>query len=148
MHARGWLLVVVTGLLTGCATYQPRPLEPSRSEATFRGRSLSDPGLRAFAEAHRGNRAGDWPPKAWDLESLVLVAFYYHPDLEVARARVSVAEAGIRTAGARPNPRIGLGPTYNASALSAISPWIWDSTSTFRSRPPASAETGSRGPSS
>jgi len=126
MHARGWLLVVVAvaGLLTGCATYQPRPLEPSRSETTFRSRSLWDPGLRAFAEAHRGDLAGAWPPQAWDLESLVLVAFYYHPALEVARARVSVAEAGIRTAGARPNPRIGLAPTYNASALSGISPWI------------------------
>ena len=122
MSARGWLLVLLAASLAGCATYHARPLDPSGSEAAFRSRSLSDPGLRAFAEAHRSG--GSWPPETWNLEDLALVAFYYQPDLEVARARVSVAEAGIRTAGARPNPRIGVAPTFNTSALSGVSPWI------------------------
>ncbi|MBI3628519.1 MAG: hypothetical protein HY217_02860, partial [Candidatus Rokubacteria bacterium] len=38
--AKGWPALVVAGLLAGCAVFQPRPIEPAKVEAEFRGRSL------------------------------------------------------------------------------------------------------------
>lgn len=51
---------------------------------------------------------------------LTLAAIYYHRDLGVARAGVDVAEAGLTTAGTRPNPSIAIAPTY---ATGVPSPW-------------------------
>ncbi len=55
---------------------------------------------------------------------LTLAAFYYHPDLDVARAKWGLAKAGVITAGQRPNPDVGFTPEYNTSATRGISPWI------------------------
>ena len=33
-------------VLTGCATYEPRPIEPARTATRLEARSLDDPGLR------------------------------------------------------------------------------------------------------
>jgi len=55
---------------------------------------------------------------------LTLAAFYYQPDLDVARAKWEVAEAGVITAGGRPNPSVGFTPQYNVNAAGGISPWI------------------------
>jgi outer membrane protein TolC len=55
-----------------------------------------------------------------------LTGYYYSPDLEVARTQVAVAEAGIRAAGARINPSLGLQAGYNRNPEShfeyAVSP--------------------------
>ena len=75
----------------GCASPEPRPLDPQRSEAEFRARTLEDPGLRRFIEANPGATATPFPPASWDLGMLTLAAFYYQPDLDLARARHEVA---------------------------------------------------------
>jgi outer membrane protein TolC len=59
----------------------------------------------------------------WDFDTLTLAAFYYHPDLAVARAQWNVARAGIKTAGGRPNPTLTLTPGYNTTH-SLPSPWM------------------------
>ena len=46
----------------------------------------------------------DWPRKAWDFEMLNLAALYYHPSLDVARAQIRLAEAGMRTVNSLPSP--------------------------------------------
>ncbi len=56
-----------------------------------------------------------------------MVAFYYHPDLDVARATRGVAPAGIGTAGGRLNPTLGVAPAYNFNHINAqpgLSPWL------------------------
>lgn len=65
-----------------------------------------------------------WPPESWNLELLTQAAFYYHPDLDVARARWAVAEAGVITAGHRPNPSAGLSPIYVSNATGNTLPWV------------------------
>jgi outer membrane protein TolC len=60
---------------------------------------------------------------SWDFTNLVLAAFYYHSDLDVARAQWAVAEAAKITAGERPNPTLNLTPGYNTTTLTP-SPWI------------------------
>jgi cobalt-zinc-cadmium efflux system outer membrane protein len=138
--ASGVVVVVGLCLLTGCAQYEAKPLSPDRTAAQFEARTLDDPGLRKFIEQNRrqvvssqstvpssaptDNRqlsTGNW---IWDFDTLTLVALYYHPSLDVARAQWAVAQAGIRTAGQRPNPAVDLAPQYTTNSPSGESPWV------------------------
>ena len=67
--------LVLATLLAGCVAYHPNPIDAPQVEAGFRARTLSDPGLRAYVEANRPAEAGAFPPPAWDLATLTLVAF-------------------------------------------------------------------------
>ena len=87
-------------------------------------RRLDDDGLKKFLETNLGRELENWPLKSWDLKTLSPAAFYFHPSLDVARAQWRVAEAGMRTAGGRPNPMLGLTPGYDFSAANGLSPWI------------------------
>jgi outer membrane protein TolC len=86
-------------------------------------RSLTNTALKTFLEKNLHRELADWPASSWDSEMLTLAAFYYHPDLAVARAQWNVAQAGIKTAGGRPNPSLSLVPGF-ASPLSQATPWI------------------------
>jgi cobalt-zinc-cadmium efflux system outer membrane protein len=109
--------------LGACIHYQAQPIDPAQTAQAFAARSLDDPGLRAFVEASVEPPPETWPPPAWDLQALTLAAFYFHPDLDVARARWSVAQAGRATAGERPNPSVTGGPGYNTTTRSPT-PWV------------------------
>ncbi len=52
------------------------------------------------------------------------MAFYFHPDLEVARAQWLVAQGGVKTAGARPNPSVTVNPAYDTQIPGNFSPWL------------------------
>lgn len=54
---------------------------------------------------------------------MTMAGLFYNPDLAVAEAKLKVASAAIITAGERPNPSIGLGPAYTASASPSFAPW-------------------------
>lgn len=117
------LICVLTLLITGCVSFHPKPLSPSETASAFEARTLDNPGLKAFLEANLHHELTPWPLKSWDFSMLTLAAFYYHPDLDVARAKWGVAEAVVITAGGRPNPGLGLSPQFNADAAAGISPW-------------------------
>ncbi|MCX5644178.1 MAG: TolC family protein [Phycisphaerae bacterium] len=108
--------------LAGCAHFEAKPLSPEPTAAQFEARTLDDPGLRRYIEGNGFSTAKEWPRPSWDLPALTLAAFYYHPDMEVARAKLAGAEAAILTAGARPNPTAAFSPTTNADA-GGLSPW-------------------------
>jgi outer membrane protein TolC len=107
-------LLGVALCLGTCIRYHPKELLPEKTLTDFQQRSLDSRELRDFFKAN-GQTPG-WPITSWDLHSLTLVSFFYHPDLDVARARWAVAEAGRITAGERPNPDLGLTIEYNSSA--------------------------------
>ncbi len=107
--------ILGTVVLAGCAHYQPRPLAPENSAAQLESRRLDDTGLKKFLAENSGGMK-------WDLNSLTLAAFYFHPNLAVARAQWQLAEAGVKTAGGRPNPTLSVTPTYNSSTF-VPSPW-------------------------
>ncbi len=113
--------VIFAACLGACVTFRSQPIDPSRTEALFRERTLADPGLRAYLET-RQLTSSEWPPRELDLQALILIGFYFHPDLEIARARVARAEAGIVTAAGRPNPSIDLGAGYSDAPES---PWLY-----------------------
>jgi outer membrane protein, heavy metal efflux system len=121
--ANGLYGALAAGLLTGCVHFQAKPIVATDSLAAFETRTLDAPGLQRFFEANHEA----WPPptKPWDFKALTLAAFYYHPDLDLARAGAAVAQAGIATAGERPNPSVTFAPGFNASTpLGLLTPWI------------------------
>lgn len=116
--------------LAGCATHKYRvaPISPPGAATKFEGRTLDDPAFRDFIQRNVGHDLEGWPPKTWDPPMLTLAALYYHSDMAVARAGVKVAEAGVITAGARPNPSISVVPGVSSSPESL---WIFSITPSF-----------------
>ena len=119
-----WPLIFGIALLAGCAHFKSQPLSPEKTAAQLDSRRLDDAGLKKFVEQNLGRPLTDWPKTNWDLPELTLVAFYFHPDLEVARAQWLVATAGLKTAGARPNPSVSVAPAYDSQIPGNYSPWL------------------------
>ena len=121
---QAWLGLCVAAAAAGCAHYQPQPLSPAQTAAEFEHRRLHSPGLNDFLAQQLGQPPAQWPLEQWDLNSLTLAAFFFHPDLAVAREQWRVARAGALTAGARPNPSVSFSPSYDTQIPDNPSPWI------------------------
>ncbi|OJY58431.1 TolC family protein [Thiobacillus sp. 0-1251] len=117
------LPITLLVLLTGCASYTAKPLDPGGQQTALEARRLDAPQVRQFVERSLGHELAPWPPKAWDLDALTLAAYSFHPDLDRAQAQQLVAEAAIVTAGARPNPTAGVSFQRNMDAPAGQSPW-------------------------
>ena len=122
MKFRPFIFAIV--LLPGCAHFQPQPLEPEKTAAQLESHRLDDAGLQKFLEQNLGHELHAWPQTSWNLQSLTLAAFYFHPSLEVARDEWLVAQAGLKTAGARPNPSVSVTPGYDSQIPGNYSPWL------------------------
>lgn len=124
----GWafMLILAGVLLPGCVHYKAKPLDAAGGLEALYERSLSDPGLQKFIETKMSGAILQWPPATWDLQRLTLAAFYFNPELDVARAKLAEAEAARITAGERSNPALSFSSGYNASTPSGVgvSPWI------------------------
>src|SRR5665213_1217251 len=105
-------------LVTGCARYKYRaaPISPLALAASLQARSLDDPDLRSWMKQAANYQPPSWPLESWDLNALTLAAFYFNPDLDVARANAAAADAAIKTAAMKPNPSVGVGPGYESGA--------------------------------
>jgi outer membrane protein TolC len=119
--AVGALAVASTLGLAGCAHFHDQPLAAEKSLADFEARSLAAAGLQSFLATNLPSESAS--TAAWDFNRLALVAFYFHPDLDVARAQLAAAQSAGRTAGQRPNPTLSVSPTYNTTTT-IPSPWI------------------------
>lgn len=116
-------LLALALLASGCVHYEPRPITIEGSFEDFEARRLDAPELGDFLRAR--DEATVWPPSSWDLHALTVAAFYYSPVLDVARAQWGVAEGGVITAGARPNPTATAALGYNSTTpTDQITPWI------------------------
>lgn len=106
-------LLLPLALCAGCAKVQPygvEPITPAQTAAKLEKRSLQDASLRPFLAKTLGHPLASWPLKTWDIKTLTAAAYYFSPPLQVARTGVAVAQAGVITAGERPNPTLSLGP--------------------------------------
>ena len=115
--------VALALMLAGCADFENKPLLPQQTAAGFEGRTLADAGLKKFLETNLHRELAPWPPRSWDFRTLTLVAFYYHPSLDVARADWAAAGAGIRTAKELPNPTVGVSVLHEP-VPDAPAPWV------------------------
>jgi len=107
-----WPAIIALALAAGCARFQPQPLSPAQTARGLESRSLDNPELKVFLEKNLKRELNPWPAAKCDFEMLTLAAFYYHPSLDIARAVWAEAQAGVLTAGARPNPTVGFTPQY------------------------------------
>jgi cobalt-zinc-cadmium efflux system outer membrane protein len=105
-------IIIILGLVSGCIRYVPHPLEPPVLEQSYRARRLADPNLEEFFKANSVVQPRAWPPPSMDLDALTVLALYFSPDLDEARARVAAADAAITTARVRPNPSVIGGGGY------------------------------------
>jgi outer membrane protein TolC len=116
--------LLASALLAGCAHFQPQPLAPEKTATQLESRRLDDAGLKKFLEQNLGCKLQNWPETNWNFQELTLVAFYFHPGLEVARDQWLVAQVGLKTAGARPNPSVSVAPGYDSQIPGNYSPWL------------------------
>lgn len=92
MRTRALIPPLALALLAGGCARPPRAaLDPARTLAALQQPVVLPSGDLATA--------------------LTAQAWKDHPDLDLARAELAAAQAGIRTAGARPNPSLGFGAT-------------------------------------
>ncbi|HQS30995.1 TolC family protein [Polaromonas sp.] len=118
-----WAPLLLLVLVAGCAHYEPQPLVPAALASSFEARSFTDAGLLRYVGQHAA--AGSSRANGWNLSTLTLAAFYFSPDLDVARARWGSARAAEVTAGQRPNPVLQLPFGYNSSAAAGTSPYLY-----------------------
>ena len=119
-------IVLATIGSIGCRSYTARPIAPASIAAALESRRLDDADLRQFVAGAGATLAGEWPPLWWDLDTLTLAAFFFHPDLEVSRAQLEIARAAILTARARTNPTVSLGAQRSTDRNGEQSPWKLD----------------------
>ena len=116
------VLIMALAALSSCAVYQPRPIDPQSTLQSFEARTLDSAELKRFIERNAVALATPWPRANWSLDALTLAAFYYHPDLDAARARLGTTEAAQGTAAQRPLPTAQVPLGYNADS-GADPPW-------------------------
>jgi outer membrane protein, heavy metal efflux system len=113
--------------LSGCRSYEPRPLDAAAHQAAWLARSPGDEGVAAFAERiARESPAGEGA--AFDLgDGLSLreaeaVALFYNPDLRLARLRADVALASATYAGLWEDPELGIDAEHIVESVEH--PWV------------------------
>lgn len=119
---RNIALFAVLILLAGCTTFHAEPLNPSSTASEFEARTLTGKGFEDFIVEHLDGKLRPWPPATWDLEMLTIAAFYYNPQMSVARAKWETKEADVLTAGEIPNPKAGFIPMYHGNQR-GLPPW-------------------------
>jgi cobalt-zinc-cadmium efflux system outer membrane protein len=69
------------------ARIESRPLSPEHIISNFESRTIDNPKLKEFLETNLNRKFFNWSAPSWDFSMLTLVALYYHPELDVARAK-------------------------------------------------------------
>jgi len=65
-----------------------------------------------------GSEPSSWPLPTWDLNELTLAAYYFNPQMDVARANAAAGGAAIKTAAMKPNPSVGAEAGYQSATES------------------------------
>lgn len=117
-------LIIVLLFISGCASYHAQPLKPSALIQSYEARTLDNAAMRQYVAAHCG-AADRCNPGVWDLHTLTLAAFYFSPELDIARAQQDTRQAAIQSAAQRPNPSLLLPFAYTANAKAGASPYTY-----------------------
>ncbi len=104
-------------LLSGCAPYRYHavPASPPVIATRLEARRLDDPNLRTWMDSAVHYQPPVWPQRSWNLRTLTFAAWYFSPDLDVARQQMGEAQAAIRTAAMKPNPSAGSDAGYETA---------------------------------
>lgn len=120
-----WLILGALVLLSSCTfqTYSPKPLDPAATAAKLQKRNPSAPAFQEYLKS-QGYAPEQLPIQQWGLPELTLSAFFFHPQLDVARAQWRAMQSAEITAARRPNPGIS-GLVERHSEHDGISPWLF-----------------------
>lgn len=117
--ASALILSGAAAILANCASYTAKPIQPEATAAALEQRGLSDPTLARFITNVLPDRAADASSATWDLSTLTLAALYFHPEMEVSRAKLALARAGVKTARQTPNPTLSFQPGQYPALIDA-----------------------------
>ena len=120
----GVVLALAAACACGCAreTYRDKPLDPAAAVRDYEQRSLRSDALRTYFEA-QGQPVSALAARALGSAALTFAAVYYHPEIELARARARVSAAETRTSRTRMPISITARPEYNTKAGEGETPW-------------------------
>ncbi|MYN16785.1 TolC family protein [Rugamonas sp. FT107W] len=118
---RSWICAGL--LLSGCASYHPRPIDLERQADSFEQRTLASEQLRLCLSATPAFNLRAWPVARWDRPMLAAAAVCYSPTLEAARSRWESAKADAVGAGARVNPVLQFPFEYTTNQHDGASPY-------------------------
>ena len=120
-----WVILGALAFLSSCTfqTYSPKPLDPAQAAARLQARDPSAPAFQQYLLSN-GYTQEQLPIRQWGLPELTLSAFFFHPQLDVARAQWRAMQAAEITAAKRPNPGIS-GLVERHSEHDGISPWLF-----------------------
>jgi outer membrane protein, heavy metal efflux system len=103
--------VCAFGLLTGCQTFQPKPLNLPAHAAKWEKQAASSESVRALAKRLE-QASPDSPPfnpaNGISLHEGAIIALVYNPDLRVARLKSGVAKATAKYAGLWDDPELSI----------------------------------------
>lgn len=120
MRMAGALALGATAVIVGgCALYSAKPIDPAMTATALEQRTLADPTLARFIADVLPDRAADAGVATWDLSTLTLAALYFHPEMEVSRAKLALAKAGVKTARQTPNPTLSFQPGQYPALIDA-----------------------------
>ncbi|MGH8678177.1 MAG: TolC family protein [Burkholderiales bacterium] len=110
-------------LIGGCApaNYSPRTIDPDAAPAAFATRTPAQNGLAQLVVA--SGYEGDWPPDQWRLETLVLVALHFNPEIESARAQNRVAQAELVSAAQQRPLALQFAAEHHSRQVESNTPW-------------------------
>lgn len=126
MTDAGFSRAVVLGAcvaLGGCASFTAVPVTPAATMRAFEARTLDSAELQSYVASHVRPGQASGPVVVWDVETLTLAAFYFSPDLDLARAKNATADAAMQTASQRPNPSLQLPFQYASNPKAGDSPY-------------------------
>ena len=119
-----WAMVLaICTVFCGCASYTAIPIAPPATMRAFEARTLDSPELQSYVASHLAAGSVSGKIRTWDLETLTLAAFYFSPNLDLARAKNATADAATQTASQRPNPSLQLPFQYGTNPKSGDSPY-------------------------
>jgi outer membrane protein, heavy metal efflux system len=82
-----FLAVRLIAAMAAGARMAPRFLSPEHIISNFESRTRDNPKLKEFLETNLNRKFFHWPAPSWEFSMLPLAARYYHPELDVARAK-------------------------------------------------------------
>jgi outer membrane protein TolC len=115
LAARFWAPAFCLAFLGGCAHYTPKPVLPERTLQQLQARRLTDPDVLAAVRSATPGVAPGEPLQTWDRAQVLVAALQLNPGLSQARAQLTQATAGVKTARAIQNPTVSLASEYDLS---------------------------------
>lgn len=109
VQGRCGLVLIAAGLLAGCQSYTPRPLELDGYASRLEARLDDTQRIAEFARSlFENDEAGEFDlSDGLSCAEAEVLALFYNPELRVVRAEAGIAEADARHAGLWEDPEFG-----------------------------------------